>query len=483
MTFSLASPSANRSADAVVLVGLDFGSTTTSLLAVEAGIASHCATGRMALQNARLLARPEPVFTPFRGASLDLVALRATIEAWLTAAGIAREEVFAGGAIVTGLAAARDNADALARLVVELLGEAVVATADDPRLEAWLAFMGGSAALSRAHPQTPILNLDIGGGTTNPALGLGGQVMATGSYFIGARHLEFEPGSYRLRGLSRYGAAILDHLHIGSRAGAVLTTDDVARVTGFFLDGLKALVAGEDRFFAGEPARLIVQAPYVATDAPAAVVTFSGGVGELVYALAEGARFETTAYGDLGVDLARAILDDPRLNQDVRRWVPEHKGRATVQGLTLSHTEISGTTLFLSGDDALPLRDLPVVAVLAAPADLSAFSDALSLAGRSRRGACVHLNWDTPHPVFADVRRTGLALGEALAAADLPDGAPLVLLTNANAGKAIGNYATGWRSIARQLIVIDEIPERSAQFVNLGRLKNGVVPVSFYGMV
>jgi len=46
------------------------------------------------------------------------------------------------------------------------LGDAFIATADDPCLEAWLAFHGSCAALSRAQPHTPILNLDIGGGTT-----------------------------------------------------------------------------------------------------------------------------------------------------------------------------------------------------------------------------------------------------------------------------------------------------------------------------
>ena len=54
--------------------------------------------------------------------------------------------------------------------------------------------MGNCHALSKSHPTTPILNLDIGGGTTNLALGLDGQVLATGCLFVGARHFEFVPG-------------------------------------------------------------------------------------------------------------------------------------------------------------------------------------------------------------------------------------------------------------------------------------------------
>ena len=82
--------------------------------------------------------------------------------------------------------------------------------------------MGNCHALSKSHPTTPILNLDIGGGTTNLALGLDGQVLATGCLFVGARHFEFAPGGYTLKRLSPYATALLEHLKIGSRLGDTL---------------------------------------------------------------------------------------------------------------------------------------------------------------------------------------------------------------------------------------------------------------------
>lgn len=469
--------------DSVKLLGLDFGSTTSSILAMEADIASNCATGRMEFRDARATYRPAPVFTPFDGEKLDLGAARRYVTTWLDEAGIDPEDVFAGGAIVTGLAAERDNAEALAAMIVDVLGEAVVATADDPLLESWLAFMGGSAALSRTYPDVPFLNLDIGGGTTNPALGLDGNVRAAGCYFIGARHFEVTPGDYRLVRLSRFGQALLDHLGIARAPGDALSEGEVARIVGYFVDALVAMADQQSGIFETPVGRLVAQAGFTCETAVPPAVTFSGGVGELVYALAAGEPIPaTTAYGDLGIDLARAIVASPRLARDIHRYVPEQRGRATVQGLTLNNTEISGTTLFLAGHDTLPVRDLPIVASLDAGADETALADALRLAGRSQRGACIQLVWSQKHPPLDGVKRLGEALAKALTLTAFSADAPLVVLTTANVGKALGNYATGWRTSDRKLMIIDEIPPRNAHFVNLGRMRNGVVPVSFYGM-
>lgn len=473
----------HRQIDKVVLAGLDFGSTTSSMLVVEADLANNCATGRMEFSGARTVSRPEPIFTLFQNQTIDLSAIRAHVMRWLRECCITPDDIFAGGAIVTGLAAERDNAEGLAALIVELLGEAVIATADDPRLESWLAFMGGSAALSRTYPDRPVVNFDIGGGTTNPALGINGNVRATGCYFVGARHFEFTPGSYLLKRVSRCGSAMLQHLGYCPEIGSELAPSQVRGIVRYFVDALVAISEGDRDFFMSPLGRMIEQSPFENPLPALPTLTFSGGVGEMVYAIARGEDTpSTTYYGDLGVDLALAILDDERLSRSVHNYVPEHLGRATVQGLTLNNTEISGTTLFLAGQDTLPIRDLPIVATLSDTADVPTLRDALRLAGQSRRGACLQLICGDANPSFATVKSLGEAINTAMDQADLPVEASIVILTTANIGKALGNYATAWRTGSRKLVIIDEIPERSAQFVNLGRMRNGVVPVSFYGM-
>ena len=132
---------------------------------------------------------------------------------------------------------------------------------------------------------------------------------------------------------------------------------------------------------------------------------------------------------------------------------------------------------------ALPiLRDLPVVASVSGEIGRAALGAALKLASGSARGACLQLVWPNDRPSLEQIRRFCTGLSSALADVPLLRDTPLVLLTTANVGKAIGNYVTDWQHNHRNLIVIDEIPLRDAQFVNLGRPRHGVVPVSFYGL-
>ena len=473
--------------ETVILAGLDIGSTTTSLLAASARIAMNCASGRLEISGADsgadIVCRPDPVFTPFEGEMISTGALRWQIETWLRDAGISPDDIFSSGALVTGLAAQSQNASAITDLVHELLGESVVATADDPKLESWLAFMGSAASLSRARSGETILNLDIGGGTANSALGLNGNVLATGCHFIGARHLRFEPGSYRLTGLSRYGCSVLNELRIKAKAGDTLELSDVEHAADYFVDLLEALVSGDRTLFCSGAGRLIEQVALSHNVPTQTIVTFSGGVGELIYAAAEGKPMPpVTHFGDHGIDLARAILKSPRLCRDVTSVVPENKGRATVQGLTLHSVEISGTTLFLPHSDRLPLRDLPIVASLPSTASAAEISAALELGGKSARGICLQIDFDAVNPALEAVRSFGQQLSGALSESAAANAGPIVILTTANAGKALGNYATDWQQRHHNLIVIDEITLRAAEFVSIGRARHGLVPVTFYGI-
>jgi ethanolamine utilization protein EutA (predicted chaperonin) len=58
----------------------------------------------------------------------------------------------------------------------------------------------------------------------------------------------------------------------------------------------------------------------------------------------------------------------------------------------------------------------------------------------------------------------------------------LVLLVGENIGKALGGYVSQWGSNAVKLIVLDEIEPLDARFVQIGALRDQVVPISFYGM-
>jgi ethanolamine utilization protein EutA len=466
----------------VLLCGMDFGSTTSSFLLAEARIGQNFATGERVFDETAILHRAEPVFTPFRDGRIDEPKIAARIDDWIDESGLTPADIFAGGAIVTGLAARRDNAAALVKIVRLRIGRAMMATADDPTLESWLAFMGAAARLSRFHAGRPFVNLDIGGGTTNPAFGIGGVVRAAGCYFIGARHFQFAPGTYRLTAVSEFGRMLTDELGVAADVGDELGEPARGRILDRYTAGLEAMVRGERGFFATPAGRTIEQAAFVPPPSATPEITYTGGVGELIYRLAAGEPVpETTAYGDLGIDLARKIFASKFLSRSLKFFVPETKGRATVYGVTLHATEVSGASIYLPRVDLLPLSDLPIVARISADAAPAAYVAALKLAAMSVRGAGLQIAGKTGWSA-AYVRALGEKIAAALDAADVPTDRPLVVLVEKNLGKALGNYATGWGKTGRTLIVIDEVSVREAAFVNIGAVQGAMVPIAYFGM-
>ena len=481
--------------DQVTMIGLDFGSTTSSAMVATARVGLSCTTGRMEFGVPRVVYRSESIFTPFHQGRIDSARLESSIDQWLDESGIGHQEIFAGGVIITGLAARQANAAELARLIGERIGEAVVATADDPCLESWLAFMGSCAVLSRSHTGVPFINIDIGGGTTNPAFGVNGSVLHTGCHFIGARHFQFEPGSYHLTDISPYGLALLEDFGIDRRIGQDLAPMQIERILSFYITALEAVVEGDTDFFNSPIAKLHQQVPFAFESMRTPpILVYSGGVGELIYRQSQGKELPgTTYYGDLGIDLAKRIVQSPRLAAHLNDMIPENQGRATVYGLALHSTEISGSTIFLSSDNMLPRQDLPIVARLRIDSDGAQLLKALVLVDGSSNGACIQvlpgaseagaLSEDAGIPVYTSLDAVkSFALRLRNACKEVKPRQPVVILVPHNYGQVLGNYASNWRQQPFDLIVIDEIPDRQAHFVNIGRLHNKIVPASFYGI-
>ncbi|HET6882650.1 MAG TPA: ethanolamine ammonia-lyase reactivating factor EutA, partial [Pirellulales bacterium] len=153
---------------------------------------------------------------------------------------------------------------------------------------------------------------------------------------------------------------------------------------------------------------------------------------------------------------------------------------ATVLGLAIHHTELSGATLFLPDPSLLPLPELPIVGRLTQASGNEEIGAAFRLVRRHGAGGCLAIGLaDGRH---ATVRSLADRLAAELTACEFPAERPLVLLVNTNVGKALGNYVTRWGRLNVTVLVLDELPDRGASFVTLGRPKGPVVPVSFYGL-
>src|SRR5580658_8089448 len=101
--------------DRVILVGLDFGTTTSSAVVASAEVTCNSVTGRRELGRIEQENQSDPVFTPLVDDRLDEFKLGEYLDQWL--APVDPQRVFGGGAVITGLAAQQANATALAQQV------------------------------------------------------------------------------------------------------------------------------------------------------------------------------------------------------------------------------------------------------------------------------------------------------------------------------------------------------------------------------
>ncbi|MEY3883828.1 MAG: ethanolamine utilization protein EutA, partial [Pseudomonadota bacterium] len=113
------------------------------------------------------------------------------------------------------------------------------------------------------------------------------------------------------------------------------------------------------------------------------------------------------------------------------------------------------------------------------------WQSAFNLAAHRQLGACIQLidlNTTTSLHALGIIKLLALKIKHHYALSGYSDTQALLILVEENIGKVLGNYISDWGQSMQNLIVIDEVPHRNAHFVNVGRLHQQMVPVSFFGM-
>ncbi len=444
-------------------VGIDIGSST-----------SHLAFSRLVLERQgvrlssafvvverQLLHRSPILLTPYADATtIDTASLAAFVERAYAAAGLSPSEIDTGALIVTGNAALKENAERIARVLAADSGRFVCATAG-PHLEAQLA-AHGSGAVERSRGGRTVLNLDVGGGTTKLAIARDGRIVDTAALAVGARVVAVDSGG-RIARLEQGALPAARAAGVTLELGAPLSVADRAALGRALAGALVSVLS--TRRFAGLARELLVTEPI---ELPERIdgIQLSGGVAEYVHGR------ESRDFGDLGrwlgeelqVRLAAAGL--PPLT------VGDEGIRATVIGAGQYTLQVSGSTIFLSQADLLPLRDLRVMRPTLEGLDAASVARAISSAlARDRRdggdGAVAVALRARVEPSYARLRE--LAAGIAAAAATLDASRPLVLIFDTDVGRSIGAILHEELLPGRSIVALDEVRVGDFDYVDLGR--------------
>ena len=391
------------------------------------------------------------------------------------------DEIDAGALILTGVAVRRSNARRIGELFARQAGKLVAVSAGD-NLETVMAAYGSGAVARSMRDGAAVMNVDVGGGTSKIAVCRDGAVAAITAVDVGAR-LVCTDAAGRITRLEEAGRRFGEDLGLTLELAHTLAPDDAERLAARMADSLlEAMRGGVPRIGATGLLRL----DPLAFTGDVDTVTLSGGVSEYVYG------WERGSFGDLGSLLAAEIRS--RVVLAGMRLEPPAQGiRATVIGASQYTTQVSGSTIFVSPLDALPLRNLPVIAP-----DFALDGETISSAAVATaiQKALVHLDLtESESPVAIFVPWAGSATFHRLDAfcrgvvaglgGLLARGLPVVLAGDGDVGGLLGIHFREEMKLQNPLISIDGLELKQFDFIDIGEMleSSGAVAVVIKSLI
>jgi len=463
-----------------ISMGLDIGTTTTQMIVSRLEVTNRSGPTAVAyydFSKRDIVFMSDVVFTPFDSqGDIAVDQIEQFVQAQCAKANIALSEIATGAIIVTGETSKVRNARETVVALSERLGDFVVATAG-PNLESVIAGHGsGASAYSRTHAAR-VLNIDVGGGTSNFAVFEAGRVVDTACLNVGGRLLEVDAHNEIIR-THAPALKVAADLWGQTDLPPALSDDQLDAYAHRLAELVLEVVLGNLSDLAQ---RLLMTKPLEHTYRFDAIF-ISGGVGACI-----DTPVPNETFGDTGPLLAKHL----RLvfgAQGIALRTPVQTLRATVIGASAHTMTLSGSTIWLSFEH-LPLRSVPVLACsLTWPTAPGALADHWMSKARM-------LDIDVACDVFALMLPPSVPVTYAnvldLARqienfcqlqAQQPGWSPssaLLIVTDADLGKALGNELHVSLP-GRPLAVIDEVHTDEGDYLDIGKgIFNGqVVPLT-----
>ena len=479
-------------------VGIDIGSAGTQVVfsRVQLRRLSEDLTSRYYVVNRETLHQSPVTLTPYLSDErIDEAAIGGIVDAAYNAAGIHPDDIDTGAVILTGEALRRENAKPIADVLTEVAGEFVCATAGH-HMESMLAAYGSGAAKVAHDRAIPILNIDIGGGTTKLAVvEKGGAVGRTGAIHLGGRLavVDAEGRLTRLDPAGKRAAALAGcDWNLGDRVSGA----DLDRVASWMADALVSALTQDPpspeiaSLWLTEPVVGRVSPPSVErADPPAKMAAmFSGGVGEYVYGR------EERDFGDLGRRFGRAVRDRLDRGALALELLPAGECiRATALGASEYSVQLSGNTIYLSSPGhLLPRKNLQVVKPrlkldeVIDPAVVSAaithhFTNFDLVEGESEVALAFRWLGEPSYPRLAGFAR---GLVQALPRT-IREAKPLYLVFDADVAQSIGALLRDEFGVESEILALDGILLWDFDYIDLGRVRmpSFTVPVTIKSLV
>jgi ethanolamine utilization protein EutA len=465
-------------------VGIDIGTSTTQLIISRLTIqnkASLFSVPNIVISKKEVIYQSDIIFTPLsHGYQIDYTAIAQFVGQQYLLAGVSKQSIGVGAIIITGETARKENADRVAQTLSQDAGDFVVATAG-PDLEGILAAKGSGAGRLSSERKIPIINLDIGGGTTNLAALDGDQAIDTACFDIGGRLIKVDPKTLQISYIAPKIKQLIHQLNLNLFEGTVLKS---AEQLNPIIDVLVQVL--ENSIGIGEKSRffdlLVTNHCFTQHNTyQIRSISFSGGVADCML---QSENRQPFAYGDIGLLLGKRLRDS-KIYQ-CRDVAPSQETiRATVVGAGSYSITVSGSTISYT-KDVLPVRNVPIIKLTIEPMN----GNALGLADQIK--SCLEIFRTQGEPSNVALYITSLkspsfnqlqhcAQEIVLGAHTLLDhNLPLIVITEEDVAKALGHSLFSVLPKSYPYICIDRINANHGDYIDIGTPVSNttVLPVS-----
>lgn len=466
--------------DGILSVGIDIGTSTTQVIfsrIIMENMAGYFSVPHISIVDKQVVYKSDIYTTPLVNSYLiDGDKVRDIVADEFEKAGFTPADTQTGAVIITGESARKENSALVLDKLSDFAGEFVVSTAG-PDLESVIAGKGSGAQSYSEENACVAVNLDIGGGTTNVVVFDCGKVVAKGCVDIGGRQIKLR-ADYTVEYISPSAALICDKLGIDLKTGDKTDKSTVFNICCEMAHLLEQMLG------IYEQSELLSQITTRGSSdfnlsKPIRAICFSGGVADCIY----NTHNEDLKYGDIGVLLGSAIRQG-RLLSDFKLIKAKETIRATVVGAGTYTTSISGSTISYS-EKVLPLKNIPVLKLnndeqrKAFQGDVKFIKDKISwFLNQSDSESLILALSGYRNPTYSEIGVLAKCLGEAMDSL-LDSDEPMLIVTECDIAKALGQAINRLYSAKRDIISIDSISVDDGDFVDLGKpLMDGlVIPV------
>lgn len=461
-------------------VGIDLGTSTTQLIfskIIIENMASSYTVPRMVIADKQIQYRSEIYFTPLLDQNrIDFDQIRKIVEQEYEKAGVKKEDIDTGAVIITGETAGKENAREVVNSLSGFAGDFVVATAG-PDLESVISGKGAGADLYSKENNNTVVNIDIGGGTSNLAVFQRGETMDTGCLDVGGRLIKISPDTGLITYIAPKLIKIIQKEGLNLAVGTKAKEAAIKPLLDIMVSALMQSVGvqpPDDNF------SLLVTNKSIRIMDEISCISFSGGVADTIYHPEKFTdRFQ---FGDIGILLGEAIRNS-QLCQKLKVIESSETIRATVVGAGSHTTEISGSTITYT-KDTFPVKNLPVLKIgLEEESDANILSQAIrkkiswfSVENELQQVA-VAIN-GVPNPSFKKVQEYAKGLIGGMKPL-IEKGLPIIVIVENDMAKVLGQtmyHELGWN---KDVVCLDSVKLCEGDYIDIGKpiAEGSVLPV------